>query len=40
MLIEQIIEIELGAGPDLGPTCIPTTGCFHDKTIMSKENFE
>ena len=36
MLIEQIIESR-GPGPP-GRTCTPTTGCFHDKTIISKEN--
>ena len=36
MLIEQIFEFR-GPGP-LGRICIPITGCFHDKTIISKEN--
>ena len=36
MLIEQIFECR-GPGP-LGLICTPTTGCFHDKTIISKEN--
>ena len=36
MLIKQIIELK-GPGPP-GSICIPITGCFHDKTIISKEN--
>ena len=36
MLIEQIFELR-GPGPP-GRTCTPTTGCFHDKTIIAKEN--
>ena len=36
MLIEQIFELR-GPGPPGRRT--PTTGCFHDKTIISKENF-
>ena len=36
MLIEQIFELS-GPGPP-GRICIPITGCFHDKTIISKEN--
>ena len=37
MLIEQNFELK---GPELpGRICIPITGCFHDKTIISKENF-
>ena len=35
MLIEQIFELR-GPGPH-GRICTPTTGCFHDKTIISKE---
>ena len=36
MLIEQIFE---SRGPGLpGSICTPITGCFHDKTIISKEN--
>ena len=36
MLIEQIFELR---GPGLpGRMCIPITGCFHDKTIIFKEN--
>ena len=39
MLIEQNIEFELrGPGPP-GRTCTPTTGQFHDKAKISKENF-
>ena len=39
MLIEKIIEFKLrGLGP-LNRTCIPTTGYFHVKTKISKENF-
>ena len=38
MLIEQIIEFELrGLGP-LGRICTPTTGYFHVKIKISKEN--
>ena len=38
MLIEQTIELQLrGPGPP-GRTYTPTTGCFHDKTKISKEN--
>ena len=37
MLIEQIFELR---GPGLpGRICTPVTGCFHDKTIISKEDF-
>ena len=37
MLIEQIFELR---GPGLlGRICTFITGCFHDKTIISKENF-
>ena len=36
MLIEQIFELR-GPGPP-GRICSPITGCFHDKTIISKEN--
>ena len=36
MLLEQINELG-GPGPP-GRTCTPITGCFHDKTIISKEN--
>ena len=37
MLIEQNFELR-GPGP-LGRICTPITGCFHDKTIISKDNF-
>ena len=37
MLIEQIFELK-GLGPP-GRICTPISGCFHDKTIISKENF-
>ena len=36
MLIEQIFELR-GLGPP-GRVCIPITGCFRDKTIISQEN--
>ena len=36
MLIKQMFELR-GTGP-LGRTCSPITGCFYDKTIISKEN--
>ena len=36
MLIEQIFELRR-PGPH-GRICTSTTGCFHDKTIISKEN--
>ena len=36
MLIEQITELR-GPGP-LGRICTAITRCFHDKTIISKEN--
>ena len=40
MLIEQIVEFELrGSGP-LCRTCTPTIRYFHDKTKISKENFQ
>ena len=36
MLIEQNFELR---GPGLpGRICTPITDCFHDKTIISKEN--
>ena len=35
MLIEQIFELR-GPRPH-GRICTPITGCFHDKTIISKE---
>ena len=38
MLIEQIVELQLrGPGPP-GLTCTSTTGYFHDKRKISKEN--
>ena len=38
MIIEQIIEFKLrGLGP-LNRTCTPTTGYFHVKRKVSKEN--
>ena len=37
MFIEQNFESR-GPGPP-GRICTPITGCFHDKTITSKENF-
>ena len=36
MLIEQIIELK--EPEPLGRICTPITGCFHEKTIISKEN--
>ena len=36
MFIEQICELR-GPGPT-GRICTPTTGCFHDKTIIAREN--
>ena len=36
MLIEEIFELR-GPGPP-GRICSSITGCFHDKTIISKEN--
>ena len=36
MLIEQIFKL-IGPGPP-GRICTPITGCFHDKTIISKES--
>ena len=36
MLIEQLFELR-GPGPPCS-VCTPITGCFHDKTIMFKEN--
>ena len=36
MLIEQIFEL-IGPGPT-GRICTPKTGCFHGKTIISKES--
>ena len=36
MLIEQIFELRGPGAP--GRICSPITGCFHDKTTISKEN--
>ena len=36
MLIEQIFELRGPGSP--GRICTLITGCFHDKTIVSKEN--
>ena len=36
MLIEQSFELR-GPGPP-GRLCTPITGCFHEKTIIFKEN--
>ena len=36
MLIEQIFELRWPGLP--GRICTPIIGCFHDKTIISKEN--
>ena len=38
MLIEQIIEFKLSGLGLLDRTCSPTTGYFHVKTKISKEN--
>ena len=38
MLIEQIFEV-IGPGTP-GRICTPVTGCFHNKTIISKENIQ
>ena len=38
MLIEQIIEFEWRSVGLLDRTCTLTTGCFHIKTKISKEN--
>ena len=37
VLIEQNFELRPPGSP--GDICNPITGCFHDKTIISKENF-
>ena len=37
MLIEQNFQLR-GPGPP-GRICTPIAGCFHEKTIISKENF-
>ena len=39
MLIEQIIEIEWRGLGLFDRTCTPTTGYFHIKTKISRENF-
>ena len=36
MLIEENFELRWPGPP--GRICTPITGCFHDKTITSKEN--
>ena len=36
MFLEQLFELK-GPGPP-GRICTAITGCFHDKTIISKEN--
>ena len=38
MLIKQIFELR-GPGPP-GRICTSITACFHDKTIISKENIQ
>ena len=38
MLIEQNFELS-GPGPP-GRVCTSITGCFHDKTIISKKIFD
>ena len=38
MLIEQIIKFELRWPRPPNRTCTPTTGYFHDKTKIFKEN--
>ena len=38
MLTEHIFELR-GPGPP-GRICTATTGCFHDKKIISKENIQ
>ena len=38
MLFEKIIEFKLGSLGPLNRTCTPTTGYFHVKTKISKEN--
>ena len=39
MLIKQIIEFQLrGPGPPGRTNALQTTGYFHDKTKISKEN--
>ena len=36
MLIEQIFKLRWPGPP--GRICVPITSCFHDKTIISKQN--
>ena len=36
MLNEQIFELRGPGAP--GSICTPITGCFHDKTLISKKN--
>ena len=38
MLIERIIKLQLRGPGAPGRTCTPTTGYFHDKTNITKEN--
>ena len=38
MFIEQTIEFELRSREPPVRTCNPKTGCFQDKTKISKEN--
>ena len=38
MFIEQTIKFEFRGFVSLGRTCTPTTGYFHDKTKIYKEN--
>ena len=38
MLIKQIIEFKLRSLGPLNRTCTPTSGYFHVKTKISKEN--
>ena len=38
MLIEQISKLRGSGTP--GRICTPITGCFHDKTIIPKENIQ
>ena len=40
MLIDQIIEFKLRCLGPLKRTCTPTTGYFHVKTKISKENLQ
>ena len=37
MILEQNFELRGPGSP--GRKCTPITGCFHDKTIIFKENF-